>query len=150
MNKTLHIICPSCHAKKRVPKSKLSDRPNCGGCQNPLFSGQPLAIEQDLFDKYLHGNDIPLLVDFWAPWCGPCKAFAPQFEAAAKSLEHKVRLLKVNTENAQQIATRFSIQSIPSLVIFKGGKEITRVAGAMGAQELVRWVNSKIHSIFNR
>jgi thioredoxin 2 len=128
-----------------LPEAKLADRPNCGGCKSPLFNGQPLTIEQGLFDKYLQGNDIPLLADFWAPWCGPCKAFAPQFEAAAKSLEPKVRLLKVNTENAQQIAARFSIQSIPSLVIFKDGKELTRVAGAMGSQELVRWVNNQIH-----
>lgn len=145
MKQFLHILCPICHAKNRLPQSRLVDKPNCGGCKNPLFTRQPISIEQGLFDKYIQGNDIPLLVDFWAPWCGPCKAFSPHFEAAAKLLEPNIRLLKVNTENAQQVAARYAIQSIPSLVIFKDGKELTRMAGAMGAQDLVRWVKSQIN-----
>lgn len=138
-----HLLCPNCHAKNRLPSEKITHDPKCGSCKNKLFQGAPLEIEQGLFDKYITGNDIPLLIDFWAPWCAPCKTFSPHFAAAAKSLEPKVRLLKVNTENAQQISARYGIQSIPSLLIFKNGKEQARVAGAMSTQQLIRWVNEQ-------
>jgi thioredoxin 2 len=107
-----------------------------------LFAGHPLELDSDSFQRHLSRNDIPLLVDFWAPWCGPCKMMAPAFEQAAKQLEPAMRVAKLNTEDAQAIATQYRIQSIPTLALFRGGQEIARQPGAMGAADIVRWATS--------
>ena len=144
MSEAFHIVCPHCDAVNRVPQARLAEGPVCGKCGQPLFNGHPLALTQQTFAKAITRNDIPVLVDFWAPWCGPCKMMAPQFEQAAGQLEPYVRLAKVDTEAEQMLGAQYGIRSIPTLALFKGGKEIARQAGAMGAADIVRWVQSHI------
>lgn len=146
MSDSLHIVCPHCQSINRVPAGKLADRPNCGRCQQPLFTGAPIELTTATFARHTERSDLPLLVDFWAPWCGPCKMMAPQFQQAARLLEPKIRLAKVSTEAETQLATRFGIRSIPTLVLFQGGREIARQAGAMGTQDIVRWASSALRS----
>ena len=144
MSEAFHIVCPHCDAVNRVPQARLAEGPVCGKCGQPLFNGHPLALTQQTFAKAITRNDIPVLVDFWAPWCGPCKMMAPQFEQAAGQLEPYVRLAKVDTEAEQMLGAQYGIRSIPTLALFKGGKEIARQAGAMGAADIVRWVQSHL------
>ncbi|MCB1752488.1 MAG: thioredoxin TrxC [Gammaproteobacteria bacterium] len=144
MSENLHIVCPRCSSVNRIPQSRLADRPKCGKCHNPLFDGHPIELTSGNFQTQLSRNDIPLLVDFWAPWCGPCKMMAPAFEQAAARLEPHVRLAKLNTENEQSIGARFGIRSIPTLALFRGGRELARQAGAMGSAEIVRWVQAHL------
>lgn len=139
---SLHIVCPQCHATNRLPPERLGDSPDCGRCHRPLFTGKPISLTTADFDRHAGKNDIPLLVDFWAPWCGPCRMMAPAFEQAARQLEPHFRLAKVNTEEEQLLGARHAIRSIPTLAIFAGGKEITRQAGAMGTEDIVRWARS--------
>ena len=139
---SLHIVCPQCHATNRLPPERLGDSPDCGRCHRPLFTGKPISLTTADFDRHAGKNDIPLLVDFWAPWCGPCRMMAPAFEQAARQLEPHFRLAKVNTEEEQLLGARHAIRSIPTLAIFAGGKEIARQAGAMGTEDIVRWARS--------
>ena len=144
MNDSLHLVCPHCHAVNRLPRAKLGQTPNCGQCHRPLFDAHPLELTQATFAKHLSRNDIPVLVDFWAPWCGPCKMMAPQFAQAAQLLEPQVRLAKVNTEAEQSLGAQYAIRSIPTLALFRGGREIARQPGAMGAQDIVNWVRAQL------
>jgi thioredoxin 2 len=139
MSDPIYIACPYCHKKNRVPNDKLTGEGNCGACKKALFTGKPLSLIAQQFDRHL-GADIPLLVDFWAPWCGPCLQFAPTFEAAAKELEPTLRLVKINTEEQTGLAARYAIRSIPTLMLFKQGKEAGRVSGAMSASQLKQWL----------
>jgi thioredoxin 2 len=138
----LHIICPSCQAANRVPAERLGEAPSCGRCHQALFTGAPIALTTAQFERQLNTSDIPLLVDFWAPWCGPCRMMAPAFEQAAAELEPHFRLVKINTEEEQALSARYAIRSIPTLAVFFKGREIQRQPGAMGAADIIRWARS--------
>lgn len=137
------IACPHCHRKNRVDEARLTEGPVCGVCKKTLFTGQPLPLSVNTFNAHA-SSDLPLIVDFWAPWCGPCRQFAPVFEKAAGTLEPHARLAKVNTEDEQALAARFGIRSIPTLLIMQRGKEVARVAGAMPAGQFTQWVNQQL------
>ena len=142
MAESLHIVCPHCETTNRIPSARLKEGARCGQCHEPLFDGQAIELSTDNFHKYVSRNDIPVLVDFWAPWCGPCQMMAPQYAQAAQSLEPHVRLAKVNTEAQPGLASQFGIRSIPTLALFKGGREVARQAGAMSKPDIIRWVES--------
>jgi thioredoxin 2 len=139
----LLIPCPHCSTTNRVPKAKLGQGGKCGKCKNLLFAGAPINLDGARFDAHAD-SDLPLLVDFWASWCGPCKAMAPHFEAAAKEFEPRLRLAKVNTDAEPELAARFQIQGIPTLVFLNKGREITRMSGALLGTQLRQWISQQL------
>ncbi len=140
MAEQLQIVCPHCDVINRLPVARLGQAATCGRCKRPLFEGRPLELSRNNFRRHVENTDIPVVVDFWAPWCGPCRMMAPVFAQAALQLEPHARLAKVNTEDEQELAGAFAIRSIPTLVIFKNGREIARQAGAMQGGQLLGWI----------
>src|SRR3954470_20801439 len=139
MEPSLHIVCPHCDTINRVPRAKLDKSGGggrCGQCHEALFDGHPVALDTARFERHLAKSDVPLLVDFWAPWCGPCRAMAPEFERAAATLEPALRLVKVNVDEEPALAQRFGISGIPALVLALHGRELARTAGARSAAQL--------------
>jgi thioredoxin 2 len=143
MSETLQVVCGSCDSVVRLPGERLKDAPRCPKCHSALFAGKPIALTAANFDRHLTRGNLPLVVDFWAPWCGPCIAMAPAYEAAARQLEPQWRFAKLNTEDEPAPAARFNIRSIPTLIVFREGKEIARQSGAMDTGTLTRWLMSR-------
>ncbi|MEX6506784.1 thioredoxin TrxC [Jiella sp. M17.18] len=138
-----HIVCTHCGAVNRVGRERDADKAKCGSCHQQLFSAHPADVDSAMFDRQVGRGTIPVLVDVWAPWCGPCRAMAPAYEAAARELEPDIRLLKLNSDKEQQAAGRLGIRGIPTMILFHRGAEVARVSGAMSAAQIVGWVRQQ-------
>lgn len=144
MDQLLHIVCPSCNTTNRVMSNRLAENPRCGKCKHALFMGRPVELTQASFQKQIGNSQVPVLVEFWAPWCGYCQRMAPVFAQAAGRLEPRVRLATLNTQAEQVIAGQFNVSGVPTLVLFKDGKEAARQSGAMDLDTLINWVRSRL------
>ena len=140
----VNVVCPHCMKVNRIPRKDSYTKANCGNCKQSLLDAKPVEVDAAKFGTFVANSDIPVVVDFWAPWCGPCRMMAPAFEEAARSLPLKAQFLKVNTEAQPQLGGQYGIRSIPTMVLFKGGREVDRVSGALSADQIRQWVGQHI------
>ncbi|MCC7059313.1 MAG: thioredoxin TrxC [Burkholderiaceae bacterium] len=140
MSEMIHVVCPHCGKTNRLPATRAGQQPDCGACGQPLFAGRPQEIDEARFHDYLKRTDLPVVVDFWATWCGPCRTMAPQFERAARQLAGRVQFLKVDTDANPGLSQQYAIRSIPTIALFQGGREVRRSAGAMSAAQIEAWL----------
>lgn len=144
MSTEQRVVCTGCGSTNRLPVERGARDAKCGTCGAPLFSGRPSDVGGAAFDRQVRKSTVPVVVDVWAPWCGPCRAMAPEFEKAAQSLEPRARFIKLNSDNEQHIASRLGIRSIPTMLLFREGKEVGRVSGAMSAEQIGRWLGEQL------
>jgi thioredoxin 2 len=144
MSETRQIVCGHCARINRLPVERAAKDARCGACHEPMFTGHPIEVDEEGFGRHIANSDIPVLIDIWAPWCSPCRAMAPMFERAAQLLEPKIRLLKLNSDNAPEVSSRLGITGVPTLLLMRGGHEIARHAGAMDARSIVSWTETSL------
>jgi len=144
MSEFTHIVCPYCNGTNRLPSDNIKEEAKCGRCKKNIFDTKPIELTTENISQHLEKNDIPVMVDFWAPWCGPCKTMGPNFEQASRDFKTKVRFAKINTEDQQSLGGHYNIRSIPTLVLFKKGKEVDRISGALDANALISWIKGHL------
>jgi thioredoxin 2 len=144
MSESIHVVCGHCDSVVRVPQNRLGEAPRCPKCHSALFEAHPIELRTASFEQHLTRSDIPLVVDFWAPWCGPCRMMAPHYEEASRRFGPRARFAKVNSDDDPALSSRFGIRSIPTLMVFRGGKELARQSGAMDLGTLERWLTSAL------
>lgn len=144
MSQSQQVVCPNCNSVNRIPPARAAQKAKCGVCHEPLFAGKPADVDAKAFDRQISRNSVPVVVDVWAPWCGPCRMMAPAFEQAARELEPDVRFLKLNSDAEQDVAGRLGIRGIPTMILFRDGREVARQSGAMTASQISAWLKSKL------